>query len=224
MFMKNINKGRKENRSVIKTKRRLKDGIISLLKERPASEITVKELCDLVDINRGTFYYHYTDIYDMINKIEEEFFEDFSEILDFITTRAEKNKRDKDGIEDSREEGVIDPSLIIEKVFEFFDENAELSSVLIGPFGDISFLQRLKELVDDKISDVWVDAGSHMNEAEYELFNSFIINGYIGLLQSWLKTGRKQSAKYMANFVAKIIIPAAVHTLAIDENAYIQEV
>ncbi|NLJ89833.1 MAG: TetR/AcrR family transcriptional regulator, partial [Clostridiales bacterium] len=77
--MNNIKKVKKENRSVIKTKRKLKVGLLSLLKERPATEITVKELCELVDINRGTFYYHYTDIYDMIDKIEEEFFEEFNE-------------------------------------------------------------------------------------------------------------------------------------------------
>lgn len=221
--MNNIKKVKKENRSVIKTKRKLKVGLLSLLKERPATEITVKELCELVDINRGTFYYHYTDIYDMIDKIEEEFFEEFNEIIDVITTKG--IKATSKAIDKGGESGqLIDPSVIIEKVFEFFDENAELSSVLIGPYGDISFLQRLKELVDEKISDVWVDAGSHMDEIEYELFNSFIINGYIGLLQTWLKTGRKQSPKYMANFVAKIIIPAAVHTLAIDEDTYKKDV
>ncbi len=224
IFMKNIKIKKKENRSVVKTKRKLKLGLISLLKERPASKITVKELCELVDINRGTFYYHYTDIFDMINKIEEEFFDEFNEIITAITTNGKKSKVGSTGEEDSSGDKTIDPLLIIEKVFEFFDGNAQLSSVLIGPNGDISFIQSLKELVDEKISDVWIDAGSHMDEREYELFNSFIINGYIGLLQTWLETGRKQSPKYMANFVAKIIIPAAVHTLAIDEDTYSQDV
>ena len=32
----------------------------------------VKELVDEVDINRSTFYLHYTDIYQMLEKIEEE--------------------------------------------------------------------------------------------------------------------------------------------------------
>lgn len=200
--MKNIKINKKENRSVIKTKVKLKEGIIFLLKEKPVSEITVKELCDMVDINRGTFYYHYTDIYDMIGEVEENFFNEFNQI-----------------IKDMNSEEKVDPSYIIEKVFEFFDKNAELSEVLIGPNGDISFLNHLKELVNDMCSEAWSAAGSHLDESEFELFNSFIINGYIGLLETWLQTGRKQSPKYMANFVAKIIIPASINTLSLDEDS-----
>lgn len=221
--MNNIKKVKKENRSVIKTKRKLKLGLISLLKEKHLSDIKVKELCELVDVNRGTFYYHYTDIFDMINKIEEEFFEEFNEIVNEITFKSKSKSYIKKTKEASPSYQQIDPLSIIEKVFEFIDDNAELSAVLLGPNGNISFLQRLKEIVDDKCSDAWNDAGSLMDEGEFELFNSFIINGYIGLLQTWLKTGRKQSAKYMANFVANIIIPASVHTLALDEDVYSQD-
>lgn len=200
--MKNV---KKEYRSVRKTKKKLREGLIDLLKEKPASEIRVKELCEKVDINRGTFYYHYADIFDMINSIENEFFDKFIDII----KNMEDSKRSKEAAFN-----------IIQMVFEFFDQNAELSATLLGPNGNISFLQQLKDLVDNKCSDIWNEAGSHMEESEYELFNSFIINGYIGLLETWLQTGRKQSPEYMANFVAKIIIPAAVHTLALDENTF----
>lgn len=200
--MKNV---KKEYRSVRNTKRKLREGLIDLLKEKPASEIRVKELCEKVDINRGTFYYHYTDIFDMINSIENEFFDKFNEII----KNMEDSKRSQEAAFN-----------VIQMVFEFFDKNAELSATLIGPNGNMSFLQQLKDLVDNKCSDVWNEAGSHLEGTEYELFNSFIINGYIGLLETWLQTGRKQSPKYMANFVAKMIIPAAVHTLALDDNTF----
>lgn len=196
---------KKENRSVIKTKNQLKLGLITLLKDKPAPEITVKELCELADVNRGTFYYHYSDIFDMINKVQEGFFEDFYEIINDIINYNGK---------------IINPDFFIEQVFEFFAENAELSEIFLGANGDKSFLDSLKELVDKKCSVMWSEAGSHMKDAEFDLFNSFIINGFIGLLETWLKAGRKQSPKYMANFVAKIIIPSAVHTLALDENTY----
>lgn len=200
--MKNV---KKEYRSVRNTKRKLREGLIDLLKKKPASEIRVKELCEKVDINRGTFYYHYTDIFDMINSIENEFFEDFNEIL----KNMDASKRSKEAAFNT-----------LELVFEFFHNNAELSATLIGTNGNMSFLQQLKNLVDDKCSAVWNEAGSHLEESEYELFNSFIINGYIGLLETWLQTGRKQTPEYMANFVAQMIIPAAVHTLALDENTF----
>ena len=69
----NNNKRAKENRSVRNTKKRLKSSLMILLKEKPASKVTVKELCELADINRGTFYYHYTDIFDMIKTLKKTF-------------------------------------------------------------------------------------------------------------------------------------------------------
>ena len=203
--MKNI---KKENRSVKKTKEKLKEGLILLLNEKPTSEVKVKELCELVDINRGTFYYHYTDVFDLLRKVQEEFLEEFNNIIiDMNIKTIPKQKA----------------SIIIEKVFSFFDKNAKLSEVLLGPNGDMGFIQQIKESVDEKCSDIWKDAGSHMKEEEYELFNSYIINGFIGMLETWLKNGRVQSPKYMSNFVATMIIPAAVYTLALDSDVLSRE-
>jgi len=54
----------------------LKDSIMKLLKEKSISTITVKEICKEADINRSTFYAHYSDQYDLLEKIEEEIIED----------------------------------------------------------------------------------------------------------------------------------------------------
>lgn len=61
----------KVDRRVRKTKAALRAGLIKLMQEKSIREITVRELVDEVDINRSTFYLHYTDIYDMLNKIED---------------------------------------------------------------------------------------------------------------------------------------------------------
>lgn len=193
-----LSKGKvRENRSVRNTKKRLKESLMKLLKGKPASEITVKELCDLADINRGTFYYHYTDIFDMIKKIEEEFFYEFYQIIE-----AMKDAILPDG----------DPYFMLTRIFYFFDENAEWSQIMLGPNGDMAFMQRLKKLVNEKCSDAWKEAGFILSPEEYELFNSFIINGYIGLLETWLKTGRKQPPEEMASFVTRIIPPTTFHS------------
>ena len=185
-----------ENRSVRNTKKRLKESLMKLLKDKPASGITVKELCDLADINRGTFYYHYADIFDMLKKLEEDFFYEFYQLIDSV-----KDAILPDG----------DPYFMLTRVFCFFDKHAEWSQIMLGPNGDMAFLQRLKKLVDEKCSDAWKEAGFLLSPEEYELFNSFIINGYIGLLETWLKTGRKQPPEEMASFVTKIIPPTMFH-------------
>lgn len=71
----------KVDRRVRKTKARLTEVLLTLMKEKEVKDISVKELSDLADINRGTFYLHYRDVYDMLDSVEDELFCQFSEIL-----------------------------------------------------------------------------------------------------------------------------------------------
>ena len=56
-------KEKKDDRRVKYSKMVIKDSFIQLLKEKPITKITIKEICALADINRATFYAHYTDTY-----------------------------------------------------------------------------------------------------------------------------------------------------------------
>lgn len=49
--------------------------------EKSIQKITDRELSDFVDINRGTFYLHYKDVFNMLNQIENKLTQDFLEIL-----------------------------------------------------------------------------------------------------------------------------------------------
>ena len=55
------NKMKNQSRSVMRTQNLLKTGLIELMQEKPVQQITVKELVEHVDLNRGTFYLHYKD-------------------------------------------------------------------------------------------------------------------------------------------------------------------
>ena len=55
----------------------IRQALLTLLKEKPLQNITVRELCQAAGINRGTFYTHYRDIYDLMEQIEEELTEEF---------------------------------------------------------------------------------------------------------------------------------------------------
>ena len=66
---------KKEDRRVRRTKKLLTQALTQLLQEKQINEITVKELTDLADMNRGTFYLYYKDMFDMLEKIEDGMFE-----------------------------------------------------------------------------------------------------------------------------------------------------
>ena len=58
------------NRSVRQTKQRLYEALVHLLQQKSLREITVRELTELAGISRGTFYFHYADIYALMEQME----------------------------------------------------------------------------------------------------------------------------------------------------------
>ncbi len=72
----------KENRRVQMSKKMLKDGILRLLKQKNASQITITELCRESDVNRATFYRYYQVPEDVIKDIGWDYVKKIQEIFD----------------------------------------------------------------------------------------------------------------------------------------------
>lgn len=178
------------DRRVRKTKKQLRQGLTELLEEKSAKDITVRELSERVDINRGTFYLHYKDIFDMVEQIEIEMFEDFHNVLTKHSTNSLNGK----------------PLPMLIDIFRFIAENADMCKVLIGKYGDMAFVNRLKGLVKDRCLNEWMvifDTGKSQN---FEYYYSFIVSGCIGLLQNWLENGFKETPEYMASLAEQMIM------------------
>lgn len=180
----------KMDRRVRKTKKQLRQGLTKLLGEKGIKDITVRELSDLVDINRGTFYLHYKDVFDMVEQIENEMFENFRSVLDEHPAKALKGK----------------PLPMIVDIFRFIRENSDMCRVLISKNGDMSFVNRLKELVRERCLNDWMEIFNTDKSQNFGYYCSFIVSGCIGLLQSWLETGLRESPEYMADLAERMIM------------------
>ena len=51
------------------TKQKLADSLRSILETKPLDKVTINDLTDACGVNRQTFYYHFHDIYDLIDWI-----------------------------------------------------------------------------------------------------------------------------------------------------------
>lgn len=71
----------RKDRRIRYTKIVLREALFNLLQERELSEITITELCKTADINRNTFYRHYTIPLDILLEMEEDVFERLSAVL-----------------------------------------------------------------------------------------------------------------------------------------------
>ena len=53
---------KKEYRSAIRSRRFIRQAFMELLREKRLEKITVTDIVNRADINRSTFYAHYTDV------------------------------------------------------------------------------------------------------------------------------------------------------------------
>ena len=69
------------DRRTRKTKKALQTGLIQLLESKDLHQITVKELTEIVDIHRSTFYLNFDDLYELYDSIEEEALSEMKQIV-----------------------------------------------------------------------------------------------------------------------------------------------
>ncbi len=77
-----------ENQRIRINKTMLKTGLLKLLKEKPLSQITVYELCQVSEINRTTFYKYYGSQEELLNEIEGDFLRQLDEDLKQVITQG----------------------------------------------------------------------------------------------------------------------------------------
>lgn len=189
--MRGINTMEKnEDRRVRKTKKLLKNGLAELMKEKPIKNITVRELSELVDINRGTFYLHYKDIYDMVEQIQDELFTEFNQIIE---------EHEFDNTDNSLFPMLVD-------IFKHIADNAEMVQSLIGKNGSAIFVDKLKNVVKEKcLSNMYTTLKPDKN-IEFKYFYFFVISGCIGIFHEWLNNGMKENPKEIALIVENLIL------------------
>lgn len=179
---------KKEDRRVRRTKKLLSQGLIELMQHKQVKDITVRELADLVDVNRGTFYLYYRDIFDMLERLEEELFEQLNAVI-----LAHKG-----------EPVLTHARPMLTDLFRIVAENKEICSVLLGDNGDIKFLQKLSNVIQEKLRTDWLN-GYVENETEFEYRYAFGALGFIGLLRTWLHRDCAESADDMAALADSLI-------------------
>lgn len=70
-----------ENRRTKMTRQLLKQSLLELLEQKKINSITVKEICERADVNRSTFYAHYTSPYDLFDSMKQDIIRESRELL-----------------------------------------------------------------------------------------------------------------------------------------------
>lgn len=180
-------KADKIDRRVKYTTLLLKDSLVMLMQTNPISKVSVKMLCEAADINRSTFYAHYADQYDLLQKLEQEVVTDLREYIN------------KHALNVHSEETVN----ALKRVLDYAAQNADLFKVLLSDNGDSNFQRDIMEIAQQKtISDL---RNQDISGSTSDYLKCFVISGALRLLQKWLEDGMKEPTQEMAELISKLL-------------------
>lgn len=197
------------DRRTVRTKKMIRNALSELIEEKGFNDISITDLTTRADINRGTFYLHYTDKYDLLEKIEEE-----------IMVEIQAQVTQIDYIDVLNRHPIDKPISFIIKLFEYFKENAGLIKAILGPKGDPLFHKKIKKLMEINLFEKNI-AKSIKKEnllIPENYFVSYMISAHLGVVQQWLESGMDKTPEEMALILSKMSILGPLNVAGIKKD------
>lgn len=166
----------KIDRRVRYTKKAIRESFLDLLEKKPLEKISVTEICKNADINRGTFYSHYSDPFELKASLEQELADIFSE-----TTKRIPGGR-----------------LTALDALKILQENKDLCRLFCGPNGDMdAFIQII---MDNSVSYFYgvMKGGENIPETHRECLYAMLVSAVSALIKFWYENDMKDDPALIA--------------------------
>ena len=171
-----------------KTEKRIMDTILTLMQSYEFNNITMNQIADNAGLNRVTLYRHFDDKWDILERIESDFFQ-----------AAEAPHREMIEQLKKSSEDYQDARSVLAGFLEIFEENLDILEVLMNDNGDSRFTNKLLNflLKREKLSHPVL--GINNLGVNQEILSYYEISGLVGIIKFWTNH-RQYKAKDMANF------------------------
>ena len=150
----------------------MKESLLELMKRKTFADISVRDVTDEADMNRATFYLHYTGTAELLESVEEDLLEELQALVDAH-------------MQESVEVGSVAP--VFEPVLDFLVEHRETCAVLFASSEASGFFQSLQRLVHENGAPL-VKTWFHPEDPRLtDYLLNFLAWGFIGLLTEWFE-------------------------------------
>ncbi|MCU6792823.1 TetR/AcrR family transcriptional regulator [Paenibacillus sp. WQ 127069] len=179
---------------VIRSRTLMENALLYILEKEGIKGLTVKNLCEIAGINRGTFYLHYKDIFHLIE--ETSFIQGLLSVFEPINLQELMQHPDH--------QGAYPP---ITKAFQYLHKHASFFKALFHSGAPAELRERLQYLVGTRLYEN-LKPDQTYNES---LFSDYVIaylgNAQFGIIQHWFKTDRaippEDIAKILTLYIRK---------------------
>jgi AcrR family transcriptional regulator len=180
---------KKNNTRYKNTETMIKKVFLEQLEIKDIRYITIREICENANINRSTFYEHYQDIYDLLDKIEDKLSKELiKKFEDNYTTHMDTKLRD-----------------YINTFLKFVIENKVFYKNFINSQQSFPIKRGFDKLLDRFVIPYYQNQGI-LSEDEIIYRFVFMQAGFTMVLKRWLNNDCKESNEKMANIILSCII------------------
>lgn len=181
---------KKQDLRVIRTDRRIRETFLQLIDEVGFDAVTIKLLTDRAEVNRGTFYHHYADKYELLERMTNEIFEKieatFEREIPFVLINQKENSPYR----------RIIPFLI------FLYENRTLMRILLSPTSDGMFRNRVRNYMQQTLFSGLPEQGERLVPENYLI--AYLSAAHLGVIESWLRHPNETSPEEIARIIFTI--------------------
>ncbi|WP_139891846.1 TetR/AcrR family transcriptional regulator [Bacillus sp. D386] len=179
-----------------KTKQLIQMSFLQILENKPFEQITIGDITKTAQINRGTFYLHYQDKFDLLDQIEQQLFRDLGNHIDELQSRYSSIHTFENGQEQ-----------IAASLFSSIKMHAPILKIFLSDHGRAGFHIRFRDAFSEKVR-LNLEKNDSINarlKAPMEYFLSFITSAFLGLVEQWVQNGLDKTPEEMTALYIDII-------------------
>ncbi len=196
------NKKQTEDLRVRRTRKMLMQALIDLTIEKGFSAITVQDIADRAMVNRATFYRHYLDKYDLLDKYMNEVYE--------LTAAQEKLASGQ-----TQDAASGNPPVGMVRMLERVQRHADFYRVMLGAKGDHAFVQRILQYIEMRLRTLLPNNRAKLKPQSppLDLCLSYLSHAGVGVMAWWLKDGQSYTPDQVAAWLNQLNKETLEHAL-----------
>ena len=180
------------------TKKALASALKDLMSRTPYAKISVSDICELCEMNRKSFYYHFKDKEDLVNWIFD---------VEFVTL--------------SQTDPEIAPWESIERIVEYFYENRTFYKKVLRIECQNSFSDHFRELCTPVLKERMKTVFKTSEVTDFQV--NFIVDGIICALKRWLTGAECMPPEEFIEQLQSCIKLSAIHIYENLEDYEVKE-
>ena len=185
--MRRSKMNKKDNRLTRETDEKIIRSVYFMMtkEHRPISRITVREICEQADIHRSTFYAHYRDVYDLVERVEQN--------MSRHLTEAFLRKLD---------EGAPARECFIE-ILTFICDHSEFYLYYLTESGNSGVLQLAWNMISERFSSVLPERFGVSTYDEMKFHGAFFLFGLTAVVRLWLQDGCREKPEELYDIIRR---------------------